>query len=71
MSSTLNLQMSPMAKPSNHDENNLEIQKIRIIRETQIALNTEPCFRSERRHDCAEMCEWRRDCRKLVAIWRR
>lgn len=30
------------------------------------------CFRSQERHLCDETdCEWRHDCRRLVAEWRR
>lgn len=42
-----------------------------LIRETQIERGDEPCFATEMRHDCAQLCEWRRDCRKLMAAWLR
>ncbi|MHB9119508.1 MAG: hypothetical protein ACYC2R_14745 [Burkholderiales bacterium] len=29
------------------------------------------CFGTERRYDCAELCEWRRECRGMVAAWLR
>ena len=42
-----------------------------MIRTIQLARNEEPCFATDKRHDCAEICEWRRDCRKLMAAWLR
>ena len=42
-----------------------------LVRETQIKRGEEPCFATDMRHDCAQLCEWRRDCRKLMAAWLR
>lgn len=45
--------------------------KIMMIRSIQKCQGAEPCFATDKRHDCAEICEWRRDCRQLVAAWLR
>ena len=51
-----------------HPQQSSEIQLIRSI---QRLYNEEQCFGTDKRHDCAELCEWRRDCRKLKAVWLR
>jgi len=45
--------------------------EIQLIRSIQRLYNEEPCFATDKRHDCAEMCEWRQDCRKPKAVWLR
>lgn len=45
--------------------------EIELIRSIQLLYKEEPCFATDKRHDCAEMCEWRQDCRKLKAVWLR
>lgn len=45
--------------------------KTQVIRAIQMKRGDEPCFASDQRHDCALLCEWRRDCRKLMAAWMR
>ncbi len=42
-----------------------------MVRMIQQSRGGEPCFATDKRYDCAEGCEWRRDCRKLVAAWLR
>jgi len=43
-----------------------------LIRQLQEQQGTEPCFRTERRLLCAHVeCEWRSECRRLVAAWKR
>jgi len=42
-----------------------------LIRAIQVKRCEEPCFATDKRHDCAQLCEWRRDCRKLMAAWLR
>lgn len=42
-----------------------------VIRALQLLLEEVPCFATEKRHDCAEPCKWRRDCRGMVATWLR
>lgn len=48
-----------------------DVSRIEMIRMTQQFYGEEPCFATEKRHDCAESCDWRRDCRKQVAVWLR
>ncbi len=44
----------------------------KLIHEIQIFCRHRPCFQTETKDFCAEQdCEWRRDCRKLIAIWHR
>ena len=45
--------------------------QIKRIRKIQMLHNDEPCFATDKRFDCAEMCEWRRYCRKPKAVWMR
>lgn len=42
-----------------------------LIRAVQVLRNGEPCFSTDKRYDCAKICEWRQDCRKLRAVWLR
>jgi hypothetical protein len=45
--------------------------RTQVIREAQIEREEAPCFGTDMSHDCAVMCEWRRECRKPVAAWLR
>ena len=45
--------------------------KTGLIRAIQVLRNDEPCFSTDKRYDCTEICEWRQDCRKLRAVWLR
>lgn len=42
-----------------------------LIRKIQTLRGDEPCFATSKNHDCAEICQWRRSCRKLKAVWLR
>ena len=43
-----------------------------LIRTLQVARGGEPCFMSEKRLTCKYIgCEWRRECRRLLAVWKR
>lgn len=42
-----------------------------LIRSIQLCRGEEPCFASDKRNDCAEICEWRRECRPRRAAWLR
>lgn len=42
-----------------------------LIRTVQSLRGDEPCFSTDKRYDCDEICEWRQNCRKLRAIWLR
>jgi hypothetical protein len=44
---------------------------IQQIRSIQIMRADDPCFRTAKRYTCTEVCEWSKDCRKLVALWMR
>ena len=41
------------------------------IRAIQRQRGEEPCFSTDKRYNCAEQCEWRKDCLKLRAVWLR
>ena len=41
------------------------------IRSIQIQRADEPCFRTAKRYTCTQVCEWGKECRKLVAQWKR
>jgi hypothetical protein len=42
------------------------------VRTEQQRCDHEPCFRTDKRYNCRETgCEWRSECRKLVATWLR
>lgn len=45
--------------------------KKELIRTIQLLRGVEPCFATEKSHDCAELCQWRRDCRRPKAVWQR
>jgi hypothetical protein len=40
-----------------------------LIRNIQLLRGDEPCFSSQKRYACTEICEWSQDCRKLKAQW--
>jgi len=42
-----------------------------LVRNIQLRRNSEPCFLSEKRYTCREICEWGQECRKLKAHWMR
>jgi hypothetical protein len=46
--------------------------QVDLIRAIQAARGETPCYRSEARLLCRHTtCQWRADCRRLIAIWRR
>ncbi len=46
-----------------------EVARIRSI---QTARGKEPCFMTDKRLLCKrEECEWRNECRRLLAAWKR
>lgn len=57
------------------DENtrfNTGITEIATVRSIQIQQGGKPCYMTAERLFCKSTdCEWRRDCRKLVAVWKR
>lgn len=43
-----------------------------LIRKIQQHYGDEPCFATDKRNDCAEVCEWQRNCRPYkndIAQW--
>ncbi|MBF8269523.1 MAG: hypothetical protein HW386_1232 [Gammaproteobacteria bacterium] len=43
-----------------------------LIRSMQIKRGSEACFLTDQRLLCQDrQCEWRRECCRLVAVWRR
>ncbi|HUW51094.1 MAG TPA: hypothetical protein VMV75_08790 [Sulfuricella sp.] len=47
------------------------IPQTQVIKALQLLLDEAPCFATEKRHDCAEPCKWRRNCRGMMATWLR
>jgi hypothetical protein len=43
--------------------------KLELIRQIQLTCNHLPCFRTQRRERCKEVCLWQADCQKLLAEW--
>ncbi len=36
-----------------------------LIRSVQVIRGSEPCFATDKRHNCVEVCEWSGNCRKV------
>jgi hypothetical protein len=47
------------------------ISETQLIRNIQIQRGEEPCYMSDKRYGCTTQCEWRHECCKLKAQWRR
>lgn len=48
------------------------ITDIAEVRAIQVQQGDKPCFMASERLICKNSeCEWRRDCRKLIAVWKR
>lgn len=71
MPGTSIVQFQQMANTLGLNGEDCAMSKTQVIREIQMAREEDPCFGTDKRHDCAEMCEWRRECRKLIAVWLR
>lgn len=59
---------SQQSQPNRTGDYQTTTQQIRSI---QIARADEPCFGTNKRYTCTEVCEWSTECRKLVAQWKR
>jgi len=42
-----------------------------LIRAIQMQRGGEPCYLSDKRYSCNEICEWSASCQKLRAVWLR
>jgi len=42
-----------------------------LVRAMQKQQGHEPCFSTDKRYACNELCEWSADCKKLRAVWLR
>ena len=62
-----------------YDNNNREVvvagrtqSGIALVRSIQQERGTDACFLTEKRLSCQDTgCEWRKECCRLVAVWRR
>ncbi len=46
--------------------------RVGMVRSLQLQRGDEPCFMTDKRLLCKDNgCEWRRECRRLVAVWKR
>jgi hypothetical protein len=68
MITTQTRQQAYKSSAGEHDQNTLQTE---LIRKMQVLQGDEPCFATDKSHDCAEICQWRRNCRKHVAAWLR
>lgn len=41
----------------------------RLIRSIQLNRNEELCFATDKHYRCGKDCEWREDCRAMLAVW--
>lgn len=42
-----------------------------LIHAIQMKRGAEPCYLSDKRYSCNEVCEWSASCQKLRAVWLR
>lgn len=49
----------------------LDLPKNSLIRAIQKAQGREPCFLSDNRYECVGACEWKKQCKRLIAEWMR
>jgi hypothetical protein len=71
MPGTSDVKLQQMANTFGLNGGNFDKPKARVSSEISKARDESPCFGTDKRHDCAEMCNWRRECRKSVAAWLR
>lgn len=64
-------QLQQIACDSRLKEYSHSIPQTALIRKIQVLRGEEPCFATDKSQECAEICQWRRDCRKLKAAWLR
>lgn len=69
------MQVSEIAKARTEKKEpvlGLRGSRVATIRATQLKQGVEPCFLTEKRLLCRqETCEWRQECCRLVAAWKR
>lgn len=51
-----------------HSDNTSQKMLIRAIQKQR---GEEPCFSTDKRYTCHEVCEWSGSCQKLRAVWLR
>ena len=65
-------QMQELARNLGLKEHNTHTSQTQLIRHIQLMRGDDPCYTTDKRYDCTDNnCEWRRDCRKLRAVWLR
>jgi hypothetical protein len=64
-------QLQQLARDSGIKECAPHASQTVLIRKIQKLRGDEPCFATDKSFDCAEICQWRRECRKLKAVWLR
>lgn len=40
-----------------------------FVRSIQMSRNEEPCFATDKHYCCRTDCEWREECRAMLAVW--
>ncbi|MFA5240751.1 MAG: hypothetical protein WC029_02615 [Sulfuricella sp.] len=64
-------QLQKLARDSGIKESAPHASQTVLIRKIQALRGDDPCFATDKSVDCAEICQWRRNCRKLKAVWLR
>lgn len=59
------------AARSGFEEYNRRPLKASAVRAIQTQRGEEPCYSTDKRYNCTDPCEWRKDCTKLRAVWLR
>jgi hypothetical protein len=65
------MQLQQRARDSGHGACTVHTSRSQLVRIIQLRQGGEPCFLTEKRYLCTSICEWSRECRKLVAQWMR
>lgn len=65
------MQLQQRARDSGHGSCTAYTSRTQLVRIIQLQQGGEACFLTEKRYLCTAICEWSRECRKLVAQWMR
>lgn len=67
VSGTDQLPANQMVMPDRRDGSSEKFQILAIQKQR----GAEPCFLTDKRYSCNEICEWSASCKKLRAVWLR
>ena len=64
--------LQALARSIGIDKANRIHNEIELVRQIQQAAQHRPCFRPGNQSPCEDTkCQWRTECRKLIAVWKR